>query len=53
VEAVAQGATALDERGRVAMAGGRTICDLRLAGLRALHGVAPVRRAAMRLGLGG
>jgi 2-octaprenyl-6-methoxyphenol hydroxylase len=43
----------IDALNRAAMAGGRTICDLRLAGLQALHGVAPLRRAAMRLGLGG
>ncbi len=35
-----------------AMAGARPLRDLRRAGLKALHGVTPVRRAVMRLGLG-
>jgi 2-octaprenyl-6-methoxyphenol hydroxylase len=42
----------IDALNRAAMTGNRALCDLRLAGLRALHGVAPMRRAAMRLGLG-
>jgi 2-octaprenyl-6-methoxyphenol hydroxylase len=42
----------VDALNRAAMAGWRPFRDARRAGLRALHGVAPVRRAAMRLGLG-
>ena len=42
----------LDALNRAAMAGARPLRDLRRAGLLALHGIAPVRRAAMRLGLG-
>ena len=42
----------LDLLNRAAMAGARPLRDLRRAGLAALHGVGPVRRAAMRLGLG-
>ena len=34
------------------MAGARPLRDLRLAGLELLHGVGPLRRQAMRLGLG-
>lgn len=42
----------IDALNRAAMAGAQPLRDLRRAGLAALHGVAPVRRAAMRLGLG-
>jgi 2-octaprenyl-6-methoxyphenol hydroxylase len=42
----------LDALNRAAMAGAQPLRDLRRAGLRALHGVGPLRRAAMRLGLG-
>ena len=42
----------LDALNRAAMAGARPLRDLRRAGLRTLHGVTPLRRAAMRLGLG-
>lgn len=43
---------AVDALNRAAMAGWAPFRDARRAGLRALHGLAPVRRAAMRLGLG-
>lgn len=42
----------IDALNRAAMADPQVLRDLRRAGLRALHGVAPVRRAAMTLGLG-
>ena len=42
----------LDALNRAAMAGAWPLRDLRRTGLRALAGVAPLRRAAMRLGLG-
>jgi 2-octaprenyl-6-methoxyphenol hydroxylase len=42
----------LDLLNRAAMAGSGPLRDLRRAGLAALHHVGPVRRAAMRLGLG-
>lgn len=42
----------VDALNRAAMVGWRPFRDARLAGLRALHGLAPVRRAVMRLGLG-
>ena len=42
----------IDVLNRAAMAGARPLRDLRRAGLRAVAGIAPVRRAAMRLGLG-
>jgi 2-octaprenyl-6-methoxyphenol hydroxylase len=42
----------IDALNRAAMAGWRPFRDARRAGLRALHGLAPLRRAAMRLGLG-
>jgi 2-octaprenyl-6-methoxyphenol hydroxylase len=42
----------VDALNRAAMAGWQPFRDLRRAGLRALHGVTPIRRAAMRLGLG-
>ncbi len=42
----------IDALNRAAMAGARPLRDLRRAGLKALHGVAPLRRAVMRLGLG-
>ena len=43
----------LDALNRAAMAGARPLRDLRRAGLKALHGLPPLRRAAMRLGMGG
>jgi 2-octaprenyl-6-methoxyphenol hydroxylase len=42
----------VDLLNRAAMAETATLRDLRLAGLRLLHGLEPVRRGAMRLGLG-
>jgi len=42
----------IDALNRAALAGWRPFREARLAGLRALHGVGPARRAAMRLGLG-
>ncbi len=42
----------VDALNRAAMAGAQPLRDARLAGLRTLHGVAPLRRAVMRLGLG-
>jgi 2-octaprenyl-6-methoxyphenol hydroxylase len=42
----------LDALNRAAIAGARPLRELRRAGLATLHGIAPVRRAAMRLGLG-
>ena len=49
-------AAAMDHLGlagnRAAIAGSRPVRDLRALGLRALHGVGPLRRQAMRLGLG-
>ncbi|MFO1141102.1 MAG: UbiH/UbiF family hydroxylase [Amaricoccus sp.] len=42
----------LDLLNRAAMAGAGPLRDLRRAGLATLHGIGPVRRAAMRLGLG-
>jgi 2-octaprenyl-6-methoxyphenol hydroxylase len=42
----------IDLLNRAAMAGARPLRDFRRAGLRTLHGLAPVRHAAMRLGLG-
>jgi 2-octaprenyl-6-methoxyphenol hydroxylase len=43
----------IDALNRTAMAGARPLRDLRRAGLRALHGTPPLRRAVMRIGLGG
>lgn len=43
----------IDALNRAAMAGARPLRDLRLAAFRTLHGISPLRRAAMRLGLGG
>ncbi len=43
----------LDLLNRAAMAGSGPLRDLRRAGLATLHHVGPLRRAAMRLGLGG
>ncbi len=43
----------IDALNRAAMAGWQPFRDARRAGLRALHGTAPLRRAAMRMGLGG
>lgn len=42
----------IDLLNRAAMAGWEPLRDARRAGLRALHGFGPARRAAMRLGLG-
>ena len=42
----------IDVLNRAAMAGAQPLRDLRRAGLRALHGLAPVRRSVMKLGLG-
>jgi 2-octaprenyl-6-methoxyphenol hydroxylase len=42
----------IDALNRAAMLGPRPFRDLRRAGLVALHGLPPLRRAAMRLGLG-
>ena len=42
----------IDALNRAAMAGARPLRDLRLAGLKAIHGAPPLRRAVMRLGLG-
>ena len=42
----------LDALNRAAMAGAKPLRDLRRAGLMALHGVPPLRRAVMRLGMG-
>lgn len=42
----------IDALNRAAMAEPRPLRDLRRAGLAALHGITPIRRAAMRLGLG-
>jgi 2-octaprenyl-6-methoxyphenol hydroxylase len=44
--------TGIDALNRASMAGPQPLRDLRMAGLRALHGAAPVRRALMRLGMG-
>ena len=41
----------LDALNRAAMAGAKPLRDLRRAGLMALHGVPPLRRAVMRLGM--
>jgi 2-octaprenyl-6-methoxyphenol hydroxylase len=43
---------AIDALNRAAMAGARPLRDLRLVALKLLHGVRPLRRQAMRLGLG-
>ncbi len=42
----------VDALNRASMAGAQPLRDLRAAGLSALYGVAPLRRALMRLGLG-
>ncbi|MRX50867.1 UbiH/UbiF family hydroxylase [Paracoccus sp. S-4012] len=42
----------IDALNRASMAGARPLRDLRAAGLGLLHGIAPVRRLAMRAGLG-
>lgn len=42
----------IDALNRASMAGSRPLRDLRAAGLGLLHGVAPVRRLVMRLGMG-
>jgi 2-octaprenyl-6-methoxyphenol hydroxylase len=42
----------IDALNRAAMAGSRPLRDLRRAGLKLLHGAGPLRKAAMRLGVG-
>lgn len=42
----------IDLLNRAAMAEAQPLRDLRLAGLKTLHGLSPLRRAVMRLGLG-
>ncbi|MBW7922015.1 MAG: UbiH/UbiF family hydroxylase [Rubellimicrobium sp.] len=42
----------VDLLNRASMAGSRPLRDLRAGGIRALHGLAPLRRSLMRLGLG-
>lgn len=42
----------IDLLNRASRAGGQPVRDIRSAGIAALHGVPPVRRALMRLGLG-
>ncbi len=42
----------IDALNRASMAGSPMLRDLRAAGIRALHGAAPVRRGLMKLGLG-
>lgn len=49
---VAARARAIDLFNRVCMSGAVPVQSLRLAGLRAVHGIAPFRRAVMRAGLG-
>ena len=44
--------TGIDALNRASMAGSPLVQPLRAAGIRALHDVAPVRRAVMKLGLG-
>ncbi len=44
--------TGIDILNRAAMQESRALRDLRLAGLRALYGAGPLRRAVMKLGLG-
>jgi 2-octaprenyl-6-methoxyphenol hydroxylase len=44
--------TGIDALNRAAMAGSPPLTELRRAGLRALHALRPLRRAAMHLGLG-
>ncbi|MGR3757769.1 MAG: FAD-dependent monooxygenase [Tranquillimonas sp.] len=43
---------AIDMFNRICRSGSAPVQDLRLAGLRAVHGLAPLRRAVMRAGLG-
>lgn len=50
---IAARARAIDLLNRVCMSGAVPVQSLRLAGLRAVHGITPVRRAVMRAGLGG
>lgn len=50
---VAMRVLGVDVLNRAAMAEAQPLRDLRQAGLRLLHGAAPLRRMAMRLGLGG
>jgi len=49
---VALRVTGIDVLNRTSMAAPRAIRDLRGAGIAALHGIAPIRQALMRLGLG-
>ena len=44
--------TGIDALNRASMTGSPLVQPLRAAGIRALHDVAPVRRAVMKLGLG-
>ncbi len=46
-------AAGIDALNRASMAAPAPLRDLRMAGLRALHGLAPLRRALMRAGIGG
>ena len=50
---IAARARVIDLFNRVCMSGEAPIQSLRLAGLRAVHGLTPIRRAVMRAGLGG
>jgi len=50
---IALRARAIDLFNRICKSGEVPVQNLRLAGLRAVHGVAPLRRAVMRTGLGG
>ena len=43
----------VDALNRVSMAGSPLVQALRINGLKALHGVTPIRRGLMKLGLGG
>ena len=52
VSALAARTAAIDMFNRICRSGSAPVQDLRLAGLRAVHGLAPLRRAVMRAGLG-
>lgn len=49
---IAARAKAIDLFNRVCKSGARPVQDLRLAGLWAVHGIAPLRKSVMRAGLG-
>ncbi len=49
---IAARAKAIDLFNRVCKSGARPVQDLRLVGLRAVHGIAPLRKSVMRAGLG-